>query len=145
MTLKALINGKEELLKVRGVDSWGSGAYGSSRDGGKRKHKGVDFLCAPETKILSPVFGVVVKLGYPYKDDLSYRYIRISTTDGHSIDLYYVDPSVKVGDGVVVGQTIGVSQSLQKRYKGIPDHVHLQIADMYGTIINPTGYFEEVN
>lgn len=143
MSLKALINGKEELLKIRGSDAWGSGAFGASRDNGKRKHKGVDFLCAPETKILSPVKGKVIKLGYPYEDNLAYRYIRIKTPDNYSVDLFYVDPWVNLGDEVVVGQVVGVSQSLQDRYKGIPDHVHLQITSLYGTFINPTGYFEE--
>lgn len=141
--LYCLDNNKEELLKIRGSDSWGSGAFGASRDGGKRKHNGVDFLCSPETKILSPIKGKVTKLGYPYADNTHYRYVRIKSPDNYFFDLFYVEPWVNLGDEIIVGQVIGLSQSLQERYKGIPDHIHFQIADGYGTFINPLGYFEE--
>ena len=29
---------------IRGQDSWGAGHYGASRDGGKRKHLGIDII-----------------------------------------------------------------------------------------------------
>jgi hypothetical protein len=41
----------------------------------------------------------------------------------------YVDPSVHEGDTVRLGEPIGTAVSLQRRYPGITNHVHLEIAE----------------
>ncbi len=72
---------KELALKVicpkRTPDAFGSGDFGASRDGGARTHNGQDYSAVPGSTVLSPVAGKVMKLGYPYGDDLSYRYVEI--------------------------------------------------------------------
>ncbi|GAB6053942.1 hypothetical protein JCM17960_27620 [Magnetospira thiophila] len=48
---------------IRPQDGMGDGRYGASRDGGKRKHTGVDFVAKPGQDVVSTVDGTVTKLG----------------------------------------------------------------------------------
>lgn len=113
------------IAKRRGQDAWGSGDYLAPR--GSRTHNGEDFLCDVGTEVASHVQGVVIKLGYPYADDLSYRYVSVKTTTGFSHRFFYVEPGVKVGDTITLGEVLGRSQDLGKRYNGIPQHYHYEV------------------
>lgn len=121
----------------RGTDTWGSGAFGASR--GNRLHMGVDFVTAPESTLLSPVKGEVTKLGYPYGDDLSYRYVEITDKDGSRHRFFYVEPLVDLRQKVRKGDKIGIVQDVTRRYPvpiGMKVHVHYEI-------INKDGLYEE--
>jgi len=125
-----MINGN---LPIRGDDEHGSGFWHAPR--GNRLHNGVDFSCYPGTQILAPVSGVMTKEGYPYADDLDYRYVEITTPGGDCHRVFYISPVSN--DDVVAGQTIiGYAQDLTTRYPGITNHVHYEIkrGDEY---INP--------
>ena len=111
-------------FEVRKCDSFGCGHFGASR--GSRTHNGIDLLVPPNKEIPSPVVGVVTKLGYPYGDDLSFRYVEITQQD-YKYRIFYVNPTVNVGDKVEQSSIVGMSQDLDKRYKGIPNHVHFEI------------------
>ena len=111
--------------ELRGKDKHGSGAYGASR--GKRKHVGIDFAVDPETPVASHVDGVVTKLGYPYGDDLSFRYVQVTDKNQNDHRFFYVEPSVGIGDPIEVGTFIGLSQKLGSRYKKITEHVHYEV------------------
>lgn len=128
-------------LPTRGNDEFGSGAYKASR--GKRKHEGIDFSCPPDTGIYSDVEGIVTKVGYPYGDDLSFRYVRVKTNKGYEVDYFYVQPTEKahVGRLITKNDIIGISQSLQKRYPGITDHVHFQVK-YNGVYADPEQFLE---
>lgn len=138
MVLGDLIMIKSTLPK-RGVDDWGDGEFQASR-GGLKKHKGIDYACYPGTAIQSPVNGLVTKLGYPYADDLSYRYVQIKTEDEKKHRFFYVEPSVKVGDYVHFGDCIGEAQDIAGRYstpnKVMKNHIHYEIL-VNGKPINP--------
>ena len=121
-------------LKRRGSDGFGSGHFGASR--GPRTHNGVDLLAGTGEDIDSPVVGTITKLGYPYGDDLSYQYVQISVED-YDFRVFYVEPSVKVGDEVTADTVIGVVQHLGSRYHGIPNHVHFEIKKD-GDYLDPT-------
>jgi len=126
-----MINGN---LPIRGEDEHGSGAWHAPR--GNRLHNGVDYSCYPGTQIMAPVSGTVTKLGYPYGDDLDYRYVEITTPGGDCHRVFYISP-VDSNDDVVAGQTlIGYTQDLTTRYPGITNHIHYEIkrGDEY---INP--------
>jgi hypothetical protein len=141
-----VING---TLPHRGVDSWGSGKYHASRGTYKRGpkkgqpklHRGVDYLCYPNTQIHSITAGTCIKLGYPYGDDLSYRYVRILDRHGAYHDYFYIQPHVPVGAIIKVGSMIGFTQDLQRRYKDIPNHVHYQVI-VGSEDVNPETYRE---
>jgi hypothetical protein len=74
-------------------DSAGQGTFGASRGGGKRSHKGTDYEMKAGELVDSPVVGEVTKIGFPYGDDLSYRYVQITDMDGINHRLFYVEPS----------------------------------------------------
>lgn len=127
------------MIKVippfRGIDEHGSGAYKASR--GNHTHNGVDFAVAPSSQILSPVEGIVTKLGYAYEDDLSFRYVQITDQFKNDWRLFYVSPLVSVGDLVANEMIVGRSQTLLKRYPGITPHMHLEIKNEFGVYMNP--------
>lgn len=118
----------------RGLDAYGSGRFGASRDGGTRQHMGVDYIATAGQAVLAPISGYVTKIGYPYADDTELRYVEIDNPALKiSARVFYVDPGVVVGQAVRLGTRIGVAQTLQARYPGgITDHVHLEMADGAG-------------
>lgn len=122
-------------MSLRKCDGHGCGHFGASRGG--RTHNGIDLACQPKTLVYSPIAGVVSRVGYPYSDDLSYRYVEIS--DGHySFRVFYVSPLVEVGQSVSKSSIIGEAQDLKPRYQGITPHLHLEIKNSDGEFIDPT-------
>jgi len=123
---------------LRGTDPGGSGHFGASR--GRRLHMGVDFAAAPDSVLLSPVTGKVTKHGYPYSDDLSYRYIQIVDKNGWRHRFFYVDPIPVLDSTVEVGDEIGKVQDISTRYpvpKGMKCHIHYEIIDKNGNYVEP--------
>lgn len=102
---------------------------------------GVDLACYPDSSVYAMNYGTVTKLGYPYGDDLSYRYVEI-TTGGVKERYFYVFPLVSEDDTVYAGQLIGVVQDLSPRYPGITNHIHFEVKldDDDGDFINPEEY-----
>jgi len=130
-------------LPQRGADDWGSGAFGASR--GRRTHKGIDYACYPGTIVKSPVAGLVTRIGYPYGDDLSYRYVEVTTPDGMRHRIFYIEPLVNHGDIIRHGSPIGEAQDIASRYEDpakrpMTNHIHFEILDG-DTPINPDEYF----
>lgn len=121
--------------KRRVADSYGQGHFGAPR--GSRTHKGIDFVCHPGTRVCSPVSGEVTKLGYPYGDDLSYRYVEVIDQGFYKHRFFYVNPSVEVGQHVNEGDILGEVQSLDTRYKGISEHCHYEIKNPDGEFVDP--------
>lgn len=122
-------------MSERKCDGHGCGHYGASR--GTRTHKGIDLNCKPLTSVNAPVAGVVTKIGYPYADDLSFRYVEISD-QGYAFRVFYVDPIVEKGQQVSKTSIIGEAQDLRDRYTGITNHVHFEIKNSDGEYIDPT-------
>lgn len=117
-------------LPQRVPDSAGDGAFGASR--GDRTHNGIDYSCSPGTGILAPCDGVVTKLGYPYGDDLSYRYVQVTDTDGLDHRVFYIEPQVRLNQNVIEGTSqIGEAQDICARYpdQGMANHCHYEVKD----------------
>jgi len=113
---------------VREHDGYGFGHYGASRDGGEREHAGIDFVAEAGQEVVAPISGYVTKIGHAYDDAPELRYVEITNPAlRHSARVLYVRPSVKVGQAVRLGAPIGKAATLQDRYPGITDHVHLEI------------------
>jgi len=134
--------------KPRGNDPAGSGEFGARR-GGTKKHRGKDFKCVPHQKVLSPVGGIVTKLGYPYVGDMKWRYIEVTEVSGEDAGLrhrfFYVDPVVTfeaIGDVIEVGHCISLAQDITQRYpeQGMQPHIHVEIKDQAGLYLNPDSF-----
>jgi len=114
---------------VRRCDAWGEGHFGAPR--GCRVHNGVDIIARPDMPVRSPIHGLVVRVAEPYDDDavLSGLLLRgLGVHEGLETKLFYVAPEpCLIGQVVQAGATIGRVQSLQTRYPGITDHVHLEV------------------
>ncbi len=123
---------------VRGHDDYGYGHFGASRDGGGRSHEGVDYIAEAGQKVVAPISGYVTKIGYAYAGD-SHRFVEITNPAlKFEARVFYVDPSVKVGDTVRLGDKIGAMDTLHTRYAGITDHVHMELMDRRGRRIDAT-------
>ena len=100
---------------------------------------GVDLAVLPESILCSPVKGKVTKLGYPYADDLSFRYVEVTVTNGDRHRFFYVEPLVYLGDKVRVGDHLGIVQDIRTRYaQGMVPHIHYEIKDDQGTYLDPS-------
>jgi murein DD-endopeptidase MepM/ murein hydrolase activator NlpD len=114
---------------IRGCDTHGCGSFGAPRKNatGSHPHRGLDFVGTPGQDVRAVATGRV-RVGRPYADDPMLRYVQIATPDGYTIRELYVKPlsELAVGDVVIAGDIIGTLQSLQHRYPGITDHVHVE-------------------
>jgi peptidoglycan hydrolase-like protein with peptidoglycan-binding domain len=122
---------------VRGHDNFGSGAYGASR--GNRVHDGTDWITLPPQAVNAPMSGRVSTISYPYRDTQALLGVQIDGSDGALCWVWYVQPGAHiVGTLVRAGQTaIGTAQSLQERYPGITDHVHVRVHRAGGAAVDP--------
>lgn len=113
---------------TRGHDAFGDGWFHASRDGGARAHEGVDYDSRAGQAVEAPISGYVSKIGYAYPGDERFKYVEIENPALHvTARVFYVNPEVGVGETVELGHEIGRARSLQARYRGITDHVHLEI------------------
>lgn len=122
-------------MELRECDAKGCGYFGAPR--GDRQHNGVDLAGRVKGRVFSPVSGRVTKVGYAYSDDLSFRYVQI-TSGGYDFRVFYVAPFVGLHTEVLYGDLIGTRQALGRRYPGITEHVHFEIIDSEGHYIDPT-------
>lgn len=136
-------------LPHRGSDDFGSGEFEAPRgaypDGSKKVHKGIDYACYPGTTIYSPIMGRITKFGFPYGDDLSFRYIEITDDRLARHRLFYVKPddSLQLNDLVSTDDLLGESQDIAGRYttkeKYMKGHTHYEIL-VKGKPVNPELY-----
>ena len=127
-------------LELRAVDAFGYGHFGASRDGGTRDHKGVDYKAAAGQPVKAPISGYITKIGSAYSSSPEYRYIEITNPAlRYEARVFYVDPDVRVGETVRLGDTIGTVRSLKLKYgEAMTDHVHLEIKAPGGRNIDAT-------
>ena len=123
------------MTPQREQDKHGEGAWGAPR--GSRIHRGIDYAAVPESILLSPVAGFVTKLGFPYGDDLTYRYVEVTDRGGLRHRFFYVEPLVQLGDRIKKEYQLGIVQRLGRRYPGITEHIHYEIKDRDNNYIEP--------
>jgi murein DD-endopeptidase MepM/ murein hydrolase activator NlpD len=129
-------------MKIR-VDASGDGHFGSSRDGGSRRHNGVDLLVNKGQQIFAPFDGIITKQAYPYSDDRKFTGIHLTSPTGVKMKVFYMLPTAGIiGKSVKKGDVVGTAQAISEKY-GPPmqDHVHVEIYSQYGTLENPQEFF----
>jgi murein DD-endopeptidase MepM/ murein hydrolase activator NlpD len=121
-------------------DAYGEGEFGARRDGGSRRHEGVDYKARAGQDVDAPISGYVTKIGYAYSGDQTLKFVEITNPAlSYAARIFYVNPKVQVGDTVAIGQPIATAHSLQRKYPGgMTDHVHLEILDRRGARIDAT-------
>lgn len=133
------INYKQGL---RGCDAWGCGDFGASR--GNRKHKGLDFFIPKGNPVYAPFPCEVIRLGYPYADDLSYRLVEVQGIGGYSdykAKIMYVTNLPAVGTVFHEKQQICVADDLARKYDArMTNHVHFELY-ANGELVNPEIFF----
>lgn len=124
---------------IRGTDKFGGGHFGAPRDGGTRKHRGVDLIAEVGDPVLMPCDGVVVMHGVAYADDPRFRTIRLQSKDepGLEIRLLYVSPEAPIASSHQRGERIAAAQDISLKYPGITNHCHMEIR-RDGLPIDPT-------
>ena len=132
-----------ESYCVRGKDCHGFGHFGAPR--GRRRHNGIDVVAEAGQEVLSCSDGTISKIGYPYADDLSYRYVEVQRGP-YRERYFYVQPAerIELGLRVKAGDSLGTIQDLCCRYGGIGNHCHLEIKDSRGGFIDPNKYLESL-
>lgn len=121
-------------------DKAGAGHFNAAR--GNRTHNGIDLDCMPGSLIESPVHGKITKFGYPYADDLSWRYVEVTDCDHRRHRLFYVilSDGLEIGQSVCVGDVVGALQDIRERYPEEPDmhpHLHYEIKLEDDSYIDP--------
>jgi len=116
------------------MDPTGHGYYGAKR--GNKKHRGLDLVADPGEAVISPIHGVVSKLGYPYAGNLEFRYVEI-TGQPYRVRLMYVRPDVQVGDRIFKGQPVGVVQDIAGYWNPeMKNHIHMEVYK-HGLLTDP--------
>lgn len=126
-------------LGQRGEDAYGSGAFGASRDGGRRRHNGLDLVAPVGAPIRAPISGIVTRVGQAYSGEPELQFVEItSPATRYSARVFYVGSSREPGAQVTAGEIIGRAQDLGRRYApGMTNHVHVEFADARGAILDP--------
>ncbi|KAJ8246876.1 hypothetical protein GJAV_G00256360 [Gymnothorax javanicus] len=124
--------------KKRGCDGrrYGCGYYGASRAGGKRRHLGLDIVCADGATVYAPLDVKLAGRSVPYTKNNDINDGVTLKGEGLCFKLFYVKPD-KYSGTVKKGQKIGKMLPMQKVYPGITSHVHVQMCDE----TDPTKYF----
>lgn len=132
MTKKAIAKPTKTGI-IRGCDPFGCGEMGASRGG--RTHQGEDYKVSPGENVFSPISGKVTRFPFPYGDDLKWTGIEIKNDD-YSMKIFYMKPSVKIGDAVSAGQVIGTAQNIASKYgTSMTNHIHVEIRDTTGKLL----------
>ena len=111
-------------------DSRGHGDFKAARRRRQRiyEHKGIDYEARPGARVYAPCAGTV-RLGRAYSDSPQEDLLGIAPLAGIEVAVMYIRPlaSLATGRHVEQGELIGHALSLQARYPGITDHIHLEI------------------
>lgn len=124
--------------RIRGQDPQGDGRYGAPR--GNRTHTGTDYIGVPGQLVYAVIGGCIDRIGRVYSDDVMYRYVAITSGNKEVRELYVLpNEMIVVGRSIVVGQEIGTLQALHPRYRGIINHVHVDIR-IDDNLVNPEDF-----
>ncbi|MHA1575549.1 MAG: M23 family metallopeptidase [Alphaproteobacteria bacterium] len=133
-------NLKEEKLKIRTMDAFGSGKYKASR--GWRRHNGIDIVKKAGSPVRAFSDGVFERISKPYFKESRYVGLFITTTSGETERYFYVRPIIKEKTKVRKGDIIGYVENIARKYdrkgKKMTNHFHYEVKNKSGKFIDPT-------
>jgi murein DD-endopeptidase MepM/ murein hydrolase activator NlpD len=126
--------------QMRREDHYGYGHFGAPRDGGSRDHKGVDYIATAGQPVKAPISGYVTRIGFAYSSSPELKYIEIRNPAlRYEARVFYVDPDVREGQSVHLGDVIGTMHTLQEKYgEAMTNHVHLELSGPDGVKFDAT-------
>lgn len=131
---------------IRGVDAWGSGAFGAARE--NYTHRGVDFLADVAQEVVSPATLVVVREARPYPPPWAYGGILLQNRL-FTVKMFYLEVDAKFlrpGHIVAEGEPIGHAQDITAKgpYRGMENHIHLEIEiNSFNLLLAPEDTFKD--
>ncbi len=131
--LKAVSN----TVRLRN-DSYGSGRFGASRNGG-RFHEGIDLVTAIGEPVFSSKSGRVTWVTLAGENKGYGRYVELLHPDGYRTRYAHLSAiQVREGEWVVKNQMIGVSgKTGNADHASVTPHLHFEIRNKQ-TAVNPT-------
>jgi peptidoglycan LD-endopeptidase LytH len=134
--LFAPLNGTGLLMPVVGVQTFDlSNSWGDSRDGGKRKHKGIDIFAPKGTAIVAVSDGIISYIGEQPKGG---NCVWLTTEDGAAFYYAHLDrwaPGLFEGMEVRSGDLLGYVGNTGNA-KTTPSHLHFGV-NQDDEMVNP--------
>ncbi|WAC02504.1 hypothetical protein N7U66_01975 [Lacinutrix neustonica] len=140
-------------FELRPDDDYGSGKFGASRkrtllsgEVVKYSHRGLDVSYQPFSPLPAPFKGYINRLGYVYEGNDELRlieFIGVGLFSGYKMKMMYASVQSGFSKLKVYNQyeTIGYVQNMKKNYsKNMTNHVHYELYDPSGKLINPEKY-----
>jgi murein DD-endopeptidase MepM/ murein hydrolase activator NlpD len=112
--------------------------WGDARDGGKRKHEGIDIFAKKRTPVVAVCNGIIISSGNTPRGGKilwlqSFRY------PWRAYYAHLDDQKVHAGQVVKKGEVIGtVGNTGNAKYT--PSHLHFGIYKLFGGAVNPLSY-----
>lgn len=136
---------------LRSIDAFGGGGWGAPRDGGIRRHVGLDFVAAPGDPAVAPCSCTVTHVGiaYPNADLGSLHLAGTGDFVGWALRLLYVRPEIDtiVGSEFGTGGLLGTAQAVAAYWQAqhpergrMTGHVHVELR-IDGRVVDPTPHF----
>ena len=116
-------------------DSAGDGRFNARRDGGRRRHDGVDIAVHEGEAVRSPIDGIFQRVAFPYSGDGTYGGMLIVGADVE-VKMFYLRPDNRLmGQRVAKGQVVGWAQNIGNKYNDpkrpwqeqMHAHIHYEI------------------
>lgn len=124
----------------RGCDARGCGNFGARRvrNGVPGTHNGADYLATVGQDVAAPASGTINRSLQVYPGNPQMRGFAMTTTSGFAVKVFYVslDPSL-VGTTAAAGDVVGTAQDVASVHPGTSNHVHVEIRDSNGNLIDP--------
>ena len=147
--MRKKITGIVTPFKLRGKDIFGSGGFKSSRSKhkGVKYHQGLDIKTNVDQPILAPFDIIFKRLAYPYLTsagivDKKFKGALYKYKDG-TLKIFYMNPIANKSN-FKHGEIIGFAQNISGKYsttkKKMINHIHLEMRDNEGKLLNPTNY-----
>jgi murein DD-endopeptidase MepM/ murein hydrolase activator NlpD len=114
--------------------------WGDARDGGKRKHEGIDIFAKKGTPVVAVFDGVIVSKSIT---PLGGKNLWLQSTR-HGVRAYYAhldEQKVKAGQLVKKGQVIGTVGNTGNA-RNTPAHLHFGIYKWFGGAVDPLPYVQ---
>ncbi|MHA1575263.1 MAG: M23 family metallopeptidase [Alphaproteobacteria bacterium] len=131
-------------LKIRGVDAYGSGAFGASRkrkDGTRYKHQGIDIISKPNDKIKALTDGKFIRKVDPYGNG-KFSGFLIEDKQKNLQKIFYVLPIISIGTKFKKGKIIGIAQDIAGN-KNMTNHYHFEVRNKDKKLLNPNQFLEK--